>query len=343
MKNTNYSVKKHQTYLVLLLAVLLSGSVSAKVNHYIGAYAQAGEWSLLPSQSEYSGSLGVAGGLGFLYELQAGKNYKPTRFLFDIGVGANAGMTAYTQSSSMTEPLLNQRDLQNRPFDYVYELKDRRDRYNNMALQVPIMVGMQHRRFYMLAGLKIYANIWTQAQYSTKINTYGRYEDIDDLRNMPMYQFFNGISKSGSVNTSLNLDMDLSFEIGARLGLVTDAVGYDVPKRKIEYRLAAFVDYGLLDLHTKGTKPALIMPGYYDINPSSPNYVFQSQSMIKNLSMNDVMSTRDFASKVQNLMVGIKFTILFQLPEEGKCVICQDSYKQLPMRRSGRRGMQYEE
>ena len=64
MKNTNYSVKNRRSYGILLLALLLCGGVSAKVNNYVGGYANLGEWSMLPSGSKYTGSLGVAGGVG---------------------------------------------------------------------------------------------------------------------------------------------------------------------------------------------------------------------------------------------------------------------------------------
>ena len=345
MKNTNNSVKKHQSYLVLLLALLLCGSVNAKVNHLVGGYAQVGEWSLIPSQSDYSGSLGVAGGLGFQYELQAGRKYKPTQFLLDLGVGATYGMTAYMKGSSMTVPMEGtQYDLSNEPFNYVYEIKDRKDKYNNLAIQIPIMVGVQYQRFYVLAGVKIYANVWTQTKTTAGLSTYGKYKDFDDFRNMPEYQFFEDEHLSGGVKTSLNLDMDASLEIGARLGTLLHDVGYDVPKRKIEYRLAAFVDYGLLDVHTKGTLPALRLPESYDINPKSENYVYNTRTMVDNLVMNDIMSTNGFAKAVNNLMVGLKFTLLFHLPEPGKCVICQDSYRSSVRSYNGsRRGMKYEE
>ena len=144
MKNTNKTVKKHHSYWVLLLTVLFSGAVNAKVNNYVGAYANVGEWTLLPSQSNYGPSFGVAGGAGFLYELQAGGTYSPTRFLFDVGVGAQGGMTSYIQSSNMTEPLPGvQTDLDGDPFTYIYEIQDRHDQYNNLAVQVPIMIGVQ--------------------------------------------------------------------------------------------------------------------------------------------------------------------------------------------------------
>ena len=95
-------VKNHQSYWVLLLAVLISGTMNAKVNSSMGVYAAAGEWSLIPTQSEYSVSLGAAGGLGFLYEMQVGPTYGKTRFLFDVGLGADYGLTAFNVPNNFT-------------------------------------------------------------------------------------------------------------------------------------------------------------------------------------------------------------------------------------------------
>ena len=66
--------------------------------------------------------------------------------------------------------------------------------------------------------------------------------------------------------------------------------------------------------------------------------------MVDGLVLNDVMSTAGFASKVSNLFVGVQFTVLFQLPEEQKCVICNDGYTSSVRSYGGSsRGMQYEE
>ena len=347
LKNTNYSVKKHKTYGIILLALLLCGAANAKVNHYVGGFAQIGEWSLIPSKSDYSGSLGVAGGLGFQYELQAGKTYSPARFLLDVGVGATGGLTAYIQSSNRTETLFDQTGLNHQPFDYVYEIKDRKDKYTNYAVHVPLLVGIQYRRFYALAGIKVYANIYTQSHSSATLTTYGVDKTIigetgaHDLRDMPEYQFFTDEKVKSNVKTTLNLDLDASVEIGARLGMINYSVGYDVPKRKMEYRLGVFFDYGLLDVHSKGTKPALKLPPRYEIDPLSPNYVYKSRSMIDGMEMNDIMSTNGFASAVKNLVVGVKFTVLFQLPEAKQCVLCRDAYVSSVRGRSG--GVKYEE
>ena len=311
---------------------------NAKVNSYVGAYANVGDWSLLPSQSKYSASFGVAGGLGFLYEMQAGPTYSQTRFLLDVGVGAHGGWTSFNQSSSAKMPIEKiQRDLDGDEFYYVYEIKDRKDQYTNLAVQVPLMIGVQHKKFYMLAGAKVTANVLTKAHTRANITTYGDYVAFDPHYNMPEYQFFNDLPIKKKADASLNLNVDVSLEVGGRFGLVTDAIGYDVPKRKIEYRLAGFVDYGLLDIHKDRGLNFFTAPDHYNAEEA-----YQTTTMVEGLEMNDLMSTSGFAAAVKNLVVGLKFTVLFQLPEPGKCVICRDAYRSSV--RSGRGGgMKYEE
>ena len=334
MKNTNNSVKKHQTYVILLFAVLIGypslgarAQVSpTKVDHYVGMYVKAGEWTLLPKESQYGFSYGAAGGVGALYELQAGLTYSPARFLLDVGVGVTGGMTNFMQSSDQMAVLENQIDLDHEPFSYVYELKGRKDQYTNVAAQMPILIGVQTGKFYMLAGVNLTANMYTLSNSTALLTTYGKYEMYDDHRNMPEYQFFNDMDLKSSVRTNFNFDLDASFEIGGRLGFVTDAVGFDVPKRKTELRLGAFVEYGLLDLHVKSERAPVDMPERYDVEPTSPNYVYKTRTMVDNLKLNDVMSSAGFASSVNSLLVGIKFQVLFQMPQEGKCVICRDAY-----------------
>ena len=351
MKNTNNSVKKHHTYLVLLFTMLFSGSAGAVVNNYMGVYGFAGEWSLRPTQSEYKLSYGVAGGAGFVYELQAGAKYKPTRFLLDLGLGAWGGMTSFGQSTDETVALQNLKDLQGKDFTYVYEVTNRRDQYTAVTMQVPLMIGLQHRKFYMLAGAKFNYHIYTLANTKANITTFGRYEEIPDLRNMPEYQFFTGYPMKSSTKTSLDWDVAASFEIGGRFGVITEEKGYDVPKRMMEIRLAGFVDYGLRDIHKKGHNQGLSTDGiqydtrkFVDDKPN-PDYVYQSHSMIDNLKINDIMSTEKngvpFAKTVNSMMIGLKLTILFQLPEPGQCVLCKDGYQSTINSSRGR--LKYEE
>ena len=350
-------VKKNLSYWFLLFAMLCSSTVNAKVESYVGAFANVGEWSFMPSGSEYGMSYGAAGGAGFLYELQARSKYNPTRFLLDVGVGAFGGMTAFMQSNDATATLTDQYDLDGDLFDYVYDLRDRHDQYTSIALQVPLMVGVQYGKFYAMVGAKIYSHFYTKSHSTGVLTTYGKYSDFDEFRDMPEYQFFTDVKlpRAGQKDpkTSLKLDIDASIEIGGRLGAISDGTGFDVPKRTVECRLAGFVDYGLLDIHYSLDKPQLgtydnsgaVVPlaGNLQYNEGATNPVYKTESMINNLVLTDIMSTSSFASKVNNLVVGLKFTILFQLPEPQKCVMCTDGYVSSASSGGSRRGMKYEE
>ena len=346
LKYTNYSVKKLQTYGFLLLALLVSGSVSAKseVDTYVGAYAQFGEWSLQPSKSQHAGSMGVGGGVGAQFEIQIGPAYSPTRFLLDVGTGVVGGWTAFSHTPDSIFTLAGQTDLNGDGFDYVYEINDRRDSYSNIALHVPLMIGVQHKHFYLLAGAKVGFNLWTQTRSTAYATTYGNYRTIGSTKGIPMpeYQFFDRKKMSTTQSSKLNMDVDVCLEIGARLGYITNDIGYDVPKQKTEFRLAAFVDYGLFDIHVAEHNSQVTLPGKYDTDPRSANYVYQGTSMIDQARLNDIMMTDNFAKAVNNLLVGIKFTVRFQLPKAHECVSC--SYRSSIRSHGGsRRGVKYEE
>ena len=68
-----------------------------------------------------------------------------------------------------------------------------------------------------------------------------------------------------------------------------------------------------------------------------------NQSMVDGMTTNDIITTQNFANTLNNFMVGLKFTVLFQLPEAGQCIICRDAYRSSASSGGGRRGMKYEE
>jgi hypothetical protein len=215
----------------------------------------------------------------------------------------------------------------------------------NVAVQVPLLLGLQHNAFYMLVGAKLNANLLKKANTTVTASTYGHYVQFDDMYNRPEYQFFDKQPLKAKTDANIsNLHIDLSLEMGGRLGFHSNDVGFDVPKNKVEYRLAGFLDYGLLDFHTQRSLDAYEMPSKYDIDKSSDNYIYNTTTMLDNLKMNDIMSTANFASKVSNFVVGLKFTVLFQLPGDKHCTLCHDAYRSSARTYTRRRGrMKYEE
>lgn len=222
-------VKNSNIFIVLALVLcchwstLSAQTVSLSTTNHVGAYAQFGEWTLVDGLT-----VGVSGSMGFMYELRVGRTYSPTRFLFDMGLGAGG---RYTTSTN----------------------------YGYVMIRVPVLAGMQYKRFYFLAGGK-----------------------------------FDVIPKEFPQTSQSPFDVNVSAEIGFRMGTVSTGTGYDVPRSKRDYRLAAYIDSGV-------------------------------------------------AWKNVSFSVGVKFTFLFQLPDNSKCPLCHESYRSSVLRYPGGGGVQYEE
>lgn len=314
---------KKQAKIFIVLAVLF-GCVevsTAQVRHYLGLWAHAGEYSFVPN---YEGmgetgdplmlktSLGGGGGLGFTYEMRAGQH-----FLLDLGVGAN---TAYTRFKVLDKDyaLYNQMDTENEIFNYVYEVRDRRDAYHTTSLQVPVMLGAQFGRFYFLAGAKLDMALLVNTKVRATVNTVGRYKQyIEPVRNVPTQGFYEGMELQQPGKIAFLPNVTASAEIGGYLTPVYSARGFDVPNQKIQCRLALFADYGILDAHKPGNK--LLMQTTSGFSMDAP---------LESLRSTDIMSSvgvADQNTRFNSLMIGLKCTVLFRMPDKRICVMCRES------------------
>ena len=299
----------------LLAALFCAVSGHAQLKHNFGLWLEGAEWSMLPQESELQTSMGEAGGLGFAYELQ--KNH----FIFQTGLGVLYGQSGFRTPNAI-DSVPGAIDNDGEVFTYIYDVRNRRDNYTNIAAQIPLLIGGQWNRFYFLLGAKVTLNVIQSANVTGNLTSYGLYKQYDDFKDMREYQFFNDkpVAYPSKVNFN-SFDVDGSAEIGVRLGYLPSATGFDVPKTRVQYRLALFADYGIFDIHTPAKKTPMTVPGLYN-----------SQDMLSGLGMNDYLSTENAAKQVNSLLVGVKFTMLFELPGPRYCVMCQEH------RLSNRRG-----
>ena len=106
-----------------------------------------------------------------------------------------------------------------------------------------------------------------------------------------------------------------------------DGTGYDVKRSTVEYRLAAFLDVTAYGGYRKydGLQNIIEYPNKY------------SKTLVNDVQLHDILSivqptaAKNYGVKTgtalgRNIMAGIKFTVLFQLPEKRGCVICGDNY-----------------
>lgn len=267
--------------------LLFSGVAHAEVGHYIGADIYGGEWSLWePRVPQNNFSFGAAASAGFAYELQAGKAKGHTHFLLHTGISAQTGMSFFFSPDSMFS---------------TYGLSKRQDRYSKLVVQVPIQIGVQHKGFYLLAGFKLGYNVL--ATYKTQAT---RGDSI-----VPPYSL-----RLDSISPVNPISIDANLEIGVRFhGAQSGYYRYGSLASMAQYRLALFVDFGLLNFKKW---PALNKKGepFYGVFYDGENrfvdvlstsvYVPAEARYDKENNPNGIKDALG-----RNIMAGIKFTVLF--------------------------------
>ena len=132
---------------------------------------------------------------------------------------------------------------------------------------------------------------------------------------------------SGTLPLKWNMNIMAHVEIGGRLGHMFRHQQFRLNPDKVRMYLAAYVDYGLLNLHTgKGGLPV------FDYRETEQGVQFFVQPLLlSNMSDN---------ATFRNLNIGIKYTIAFELPKRGKSYIY--NYKESgreSIRRGGNQGI----
>ena len=179
---------------------------------------------------------------------------------------------------------------------------------NMMQLGVPLMLGAQFNKFYFLLGVKAHYSIW--GNYSQK----GKY-DIVVTDPALLEPYGRGIHElSGETDKPIKFRQP-ELNVAAELGLDLDewlqaqpATGKDKKKvqpgqrqpfgpEHVHYRVGLFAEYGVLN--TNGT-------------PAADPAVFAADNEL--VQKSNTMLAMNGNTKLNNLFVGAKFTIQFEVP-----------------------------
>lgn len=297
----NKSIKKPIIVLSVILCSIISASAQNK--HFISIWGAGGYAAMLDNVEETNPALGGGGSVGFGYELQR------RNFIFNVGVEGNYEKTVNDIKNTTTN--IDMVDTEGDPFVYNCLFNNRKDANQLANVNVPVMVGAQFGKFYFLVGGKVGFNLYGKGEAASDMTATGTYPQfIGVFENMPNHSFTSSYYSSQS-GVSFKPNAAASCELGFRLGGHSNETGFDVPKHKTQYRLGVFADYGITNMHKNVSNGDLLTcaPGTTGLDITLNNVY------ISNLAMD---------KKINNLFVGVKFTILFKLPEPGMCVICSD-------------------
>jgi len=238
---------------------------------------------------------GGGAGLDFLYNLEY------SHLLFATGLDFR-----FLNSTSHYGFLVNRPE---NTYDAVYSylFNDLIEQRNLMQLGVPVMLGAQFGNFYFLAGVKAGYTLW--GNYSQK----GKYDVVvTDPALIEPYGL--GIHEiSGDLDQPIKFrqpELSVVAEIGLDLDQWLQAQPDEKNKKKVKpgerlpfgpehvhYRVGLFAEYGVLN--TNGTPAA------------DPTVFKQGDPLIQKTN---TMLAMNGDTKMNNLFVGAKFTIQFEVP-----------------------------
>ncbi|MBR1564174.1 MAG: hypothetical protein IJ650_02380 [Paludibacteraceae bacterium] len=301
-----------------LFSLLLCLSLSAQVKNYITLSGQIGEASYLYNIPDIDSKISGGAGLG----LNVGYEMRYGAFLLDVAAGLNV-THSIVNVGAMNQVLENQVD--DDPisggdiFNYIYNQTGRKDSYTNLSLQVPVMIGAAAKHFYFLAGVKLDMSLLARASAKAVIDAELDYSPsgLDHTPVMPNHGSFNNYQvRQDPVKVEFKPQIMASAEIGYRFVETASGTGWDVPKEKNYWRLGLFFDYGLLNMNKPGDNENITLPKSY------------SADGMQDITINHIFSTKLAAdSRVNNMMIGLKATYLFQLPQKRACTVCRDAYR----------------
>ncbi len=279
------------------------GGYSGLLNNY--PTATGGLNGLPINPNKYFGTFdskfvgGGGGMIGFGYEWQ----YK--RFILDVGPEFRAFSSSdkILLDSPYNVDYIYTDVLGSWPMTNHYQF-EKNYRENNVVGQImlPVMFGAKFEYWYFLAGAKVgytLFDFWHQrGDLTTSVTDRMAIEDWYDLSEQyttaPYHQ---RNSDPGKVANKFGLDVAVTAEVGVNVeDFLSSAWNNDNNKRRFPYhfRVAAFVDYGVLNLNvTQGT--ALVTADATSVTTGS------------------LHASEWATSPVNSLLVGVKGTFLLQL------------------------------
>ena len=267
--------------------------------HHVAMWGGAG-YSGLMNKFENSKFVGGGGGL-----LGVGYEYKYDHFILQTGAEMRifSSLDKITFPSSYDVTMMADGYNQTKHYTFADGFKE-----NHLAGQamVPVMIGGIWDKLYFLAGMKVgytfLGNYSQKGKLSTSITDNMAYDP--SWENMPVHGAVTDAPYSASGSNSYGLDITASAEIGLYLnGLMSKEWNDRNNARKYPWhmRVAAFVDYGVMNLKPSAAGPVAMAD--------------ETQMTTRSLHASDWASGR-----LNSLLVGVKFTALLQMnkPQQPK-------------------------
>ena len=308
-------------YLLIIVllcpALSLFADVKSESRHYLTTELGVG-YSALLNQSALGKSSGLAGG-----KLQVGYEWNYRRLLVHTGIEfASVNDRTKVNPFQLQIPYtvgLPAGEAMDEHFDFQSWTETQLMGQVNIPVQVG---GIFADRYYFLAGARIGLPVLHSRKAKATVQTWLTDPTlIGELNEVPVHDAFTSDESASGKWAAATINAQLSAEVGVVLNSFFEkpaakgktkgkSSSADKGKKPVLYRVGLFADYGITSL----------VPGAKTGAPALADVAEPRQ-----IALNDYFAAS--GSKVNSLLVGAKFAILFQLNEPkqmhrtAKCVI----------------------
>lgn len=285
-----------------LLPVHGASRLNPEIHHFVDVWGGVGYMGWLHSMEGTKPFSGVAPSVGVGYRLVY------NRFIFQTGVEGQFTWTKGHIADIERQEWMNDWDIPNEPFRMHIRVYDCTDVNKTVNLQVPIMMGYEYGRFYGLAGVTVGMSLYGNATSSAAMQTTGEYDAyIGIMEEIPNHGFETKELTSGDCSFRMGPYLMAHMEAGARLDKFKRYKGFNVKNHTYRVYLGVYAEYSVLNAHNSTSNGSMVG---LDLNHGV-------QAKLTPFMLCDEMKS----GKVNPLTVGIKCTMLFELPQAGKSYI----------------------
>ena len=282
--------------------------LNAEHEHYLTVNANLGYSSLFNSIHKQPSSPGLDTELGVGYRIFHND------FVFATSLGFAYNL--YSSQLRMVDTNIDMLDTEEDPFKMHVLVDQGKDLTHAVNLTLPILVGGEWGRLYFLAGPKLSYTIYGVTSAKAMCTTSGIYERYyDDFYNMPNHQFESEqeIRNEGNGKLKWNVNLMVHAEIGWNINTHISNRTYKSEPMKRTWFASLYMDYGLLNINSVSQ------------DANDVFYYRQTDEGVKYFVTPLLLSKKAYDASFNNFNIGIKFTVLFQLPVEPKRYIYDGS------------------
>ena len=217
-------------------------------------------------------------------------------------------------------------DTEGDAFAMQYDFSKYKDVYSIGYLNIPLKFGAKFTNgLYFLMGGKFGINVLGKAKTQAAYTTTGIYPTyVEPLQDMGQH-YYDDFESGGSNPVKLNFDVIASLEIGK-------IMFFHKKKTRWHYRLAGFVDYSIGSYIGMNPLPAEgdnVLTNVVDngsfMGVPGINVADKSLTDVTIVKNNSLLTSKEALNKKLNpLVVGVKFTLLFDLGNKEPCECIED-------------------